>query len=67
LLGCSESFLRPLIGLRFTGDVLAVPEGRIVLADEPLVEVTVPLPHCAPLDPTHPSAGSAAIKSQGAG
>jgi len=36
--------LRHLLGLRFTGDVRAVPEGRIVLAGEPLLEVTAPLP-----------------------
>ncbi|MER6623976.1 nicotinate phosphoribosyltransferase [Streptomyces sp. NPDC000931] len=36
--------LRPLLGLKFTGDVRAVPEGRIVLAGEPLLEVTAPLP-----------------------
>jgi nicotinate phosphoribosyltransferase len=35
-----ESFAR----LRFTGDVWAVPEGRIVGPDEPLLEVTAPLP-----------------------
>jgi nicotinate phosphoribosyltransferase len=36
--------LAPLRGLRFTGDVWAVPEGRVVLAGEPLLEVTAPLP-----------------------
>ena len=29
--------------LRFTGDVWAVPEGRIVLANEPILEVTAPI------------------------
>ena len=29
---------------RFTGDVWAIPEGRIALAGEPLLEVTAPLP-----------------------
>ncbi|WP_406411426.1 nicotinate phosphoribosyltransferase [Streptomyces sp. NBC_01614] len=36
--------LEPLLGLEFTGRVRAVPEGRIVLAGEPLLEVTAPLP-----------------------
>ncbi|MFD7766115.1 nicotinate phosphoribosyltransferase [Streptomyces sp. NPDC059787] len=36
--------LESLLGLRFTGSVRAVPEGRIVLAGEPLLEVTAPLP-----------------------
>ncbi|MGW7406553.1 nicotinate phosphoribosyltransferase [Streptomyces sp. NPDC054833] len=34
----------PLLGLEFTGRVRAVPEGRIVLAGEPLLEVTASLP-----------------------
>jgi nicotinate phosphoribosyltransferase len=44
LLRCNVSFVRPLTGLRFTGSVVAVPEGRVVLAGEPLLEVTAPLP-----------------------
>ncbi|MER6012489.1 nicotinate phosphoribosyltransferase [Streptomyces bluensis] len=36
--------LQPLLGMEFTGWVRAVPEGRIVLAGEPLLEVTAPLP-----------------------
>ncbi|WP_255945618.1 nicotinate phosphoribosyltransferase [Streptomyces odontomachi] len=36
--------LEPLLGMEFTGEVRAVPEGRIVLAGEPLLEVTAPLP-----------------------
>ncbi|MGW7577068.1 nicotinate phosphoribosyltransferase [Streptomyces sp. NPDC054765] len=36
--------LAPLLGMRFTGEVRAVPEGRVVLAGEPLLEVTAPLP-----------------------
>lgn len=44
LLGCDPSFVAPLAGLHFTGDVVAVPEGRVVLAGEPLLEVTAPLP-----------------------
>ncbi|MFF7340897.1 nicotinate phosphoribosyltransferase [Streptomyces sp. NPDC008163] len=39
-----EQDLRPLAGLRFDGEVRAVPEGTIVLAGEPLLEVTAPLP-----------------------
>ncbi|MFE7311590.1 nicotinate phosphoribosyltransferase [Streptomyces sp. NPDC057555] len=36
--------LMPLVGMRFTGTVRAVPEGRVALAGEPLMEVTAPLP-----------------------
>ncbi|MGK4585303.1 nicotinate phosphoribosyltransferase [Kitasatospora sp. HPMI-4] len=42
-LGRPARELRPLLGLGFTGEVRAVPEGRIVLAGEPLLEVTAPI------------------------
>lgn len=41
--GFDEPALAALAALRFTGDVRAVPEGRVVFADEPLLEVTAPL------------------------
>ena len=40
--GYGEDVLRALAGLRFTGEVRAVPEGRVVFAGEPLLEVTAP-------------------------
>ncbi|WP_239153912.1 hypothetical protein [Amycolatopsis sp. FDAARGOS 1241] len=43
-LGLSAADVEALSRLRFTGDVRAVPEGRVVFAAEPLLEVTAPLP-----------------------
>lgn len=39
----SEGFLERLRGLRFTGDMWAIPEGEVVFATEPLLRVTAPL------------------------
>ncbi|MFF5973338.1 nicotinate phosphoribosyltransferase [Streptomyces sp. NPDC012769] len=43
-LGRPVAEVEPLRGLTFDGEVRAVPEGRLVLAGEPLLEVTAPLP-----------------------
>ncbi|MFI5615787.1 nicotinate phosphoribosyltransferase [Amycolatopsis sp. NPDC051903] len=43
-LGLPATDVEALSRLRFTGDVRAVPEGRVVFAGEPLLEVTAPLP-----------------------
>ena len=42
-LGFSAASLEALGGLQFTGEVWAVPEGRVVLANEPILEVTAPI------------------------
>ncbi|HKZ75282.1 MAG TPA: nicotinate phosphoribosyltransferase, partial [Actinomycetota bacterium] len=42
-LGYDEETIERFRDIRFTGDVWAVPEGRIVFADEPIVEVTAPI------------------------
>jgi nicotinate phosphoribosyltransferase len=42
-LGFEDEVLDRLGALRFHGDVWAVPEGRIVFANEPLLEITAPI------------------------
>lgn len=42
--GFHEPFLDWLAGLRFTGDVSAMPEGSVFFPDEPILRVTAPLP-----------------------
>jgi nicotinate phosphoribosyltransferase len=39
----SEEFLRYLSELRFTGEVWAIPEGRIIFREEPLLELSAPI------------------------
>src|SRR5215813_15340893 len=39
----AEDFLDFLKGLRFTGEVRAIPEGRIFFKEEPVLEVTAPI------------------------
>jgi len=39
----TEDFLHFLSGLSFTGDVWALPEGRVFFTDEPILEVTAPI------------------------
>jgi nicotinate phosphoribosyltransferase len=47
LAGCgrfSKAFVDSLAGLRFTGDVAAMPEGTPFFPDEPILRVVAPLP-----------------------
>jgi nicotinate phosphoribosyltransferase len=44
VLGFTPADLEAFRRFRFSGDVWAIPEGRIALAGEPLLEVTAPLP-----------------------
>src|SRR5919197_149294 len=42
-LGFADPTIAAFRRMRFEGDVWAVPEGRIVFADEPLLEITAPI------------------------
>jgi len=42
-IGFDERALEEFRGLRFDGEVWAVPEGRIVFSEEPILEVTAPV------------------------
>lgn len=42
--GFDDAAVDALAAMRFSGDVHAAPEGRVVLANEPILEVTAPLP-----------------------
>jgi nicotinate phosphoribosyltransferase len=42
--GFDRGALDDFATMRFTGDVWAIPEGHVVFANEPLLEVTAPLP-----------------------
>ena len=50
-LGFEEDVLAAFAELRFAGDVWAVPEGRIVFANEPLLELTAPMPVAQLVEP----------------
>ena len=43
-LGFPDESVDALRDVRFTGNVWAIPEGRLLFPDEPLLEVTAPLP-----------------------
>src|SRR6267378_1746997 len=39
----APEFFEYLAGLRFTGDLWAVPEGSLIFAEEPLLRITAPV------------------------
>ncbi|MFQ5849965.1 MAG: nicotinate phosphoribosyltransferase [Candidatus Binatia bacterium] len=39
----TDGFLEFLRSLRFTGDVWAIPEGRLIFKDEPILEISAPI------------------------
>ncbi len=39
----ADDFLEFLKGVRFTGDVWAIPEGRLLFKDEPILEISAPI------------------------
>ena len=39
----TDDFLHYLVDLKFTGEVWAIPEGRIFFTDEPVLEITAPV------------------------
>ena len=53
-LGSTGSFSKRLLdylaGLRFTGDVHAIPEGTVFFANEPILRITAPLPEAQLLE-----------------
>jgi nicotinate phosphoribosyltransferase len=50
-LGLTADDQERLLDLQFTGDVWAVPEGRVVTAGEPLLEVTAPIAEAQLVEP----------------
>jgi nicotinate phosphoribosyltransferase len=46
----SADFVDYLAGLRFTGDVWAMPEGTAFFQDEPVIRVTAPLPEAQAIE-----------------
>lgn len=50
--GIAPELVEPLVDRPFDGDAWAVPEGSVVLADEPLLEVTAALPQAQLVEST---------------